>query len=111
MSPWNYLTLDLSFCLYLHLLYNIVPMELPFFISTFLKEYYYCYFDLKGLFEKGGIPQWPIFQNLKRLNLGGWCLNSDFGLVSFFLQSPNLEQLTLHGDNVIPISCFEQCSH
>ncbi|XP_078149202.1 F-box protein At3g62430-like [Carex rostrata] len=56
--------------------------------------------EVEGLFEKGGgVPQWPIFKNLKRLKLGGWCLNSDFSLVSFFLQSPNLEQLTLHGDN------------
>ncbi|KAF3333081.1 F-box/LRR-repeat protein [Carex littledalei] len=55
--------------------------------------------EVKGLFEKGGVPQWPIFKNLKRLKLGGWCLNSDFGLVSFFLRSPNLEQLTLHSDN------------
>ncbi|KAF3333083.1 F-box/LRR-repeat protein [Carex littledalei] len=52
--------------------------------------------EVKGLFEKG-VPHWPIFKNLKRLRLGGWCLNSNFSLVSFFLRSPNLEQLTLHG--------------
>ncbi|XP_078148630.1 F-box protein At4g22280-like [Carex rostrata] len=50
--------------------------------------------QLRELLEKE-VPNFPIFNNLKTLILGGWCMSSDFELVVYFLRSPNLQSLTL----------------
>ncbi|KAF3335406.1 hypothetical protein FCM35_KLT19913 [Carex littledalei] len=55
--------------------------------------------DPQGLLEKE-IPNCPIFNNLKTLTLGGWCMSSDFELVAFFLRSPNLQRLTIYNYDV-----------
>ncbi|KAJ4789668.1 F-box/RNI-like superfamily protein [Rhynchospora pubera] len=52
----------------------------------------------KFMDEQGGdLANFPLFNNLKNLSVGEWCMISNFNLVASFLQnSPNLENLTLY---------------
>lgn len=82
------------------------------FFNLFLMRNLYCcfYFCMKVLLEKE-VLNCPIFNNLKKLILGGWSMSHHFELVAFFLRSPYLQRLTLYNHYVSPVACTQKDTH